>query len=110
MARKIDPPPWMAERRVRRLLAALQSRGQTVRFVGGCVRDVILGSEVGDIDLATPDRPEAVDGLLKAAGIAVIPTGLGHGTVTAVVDGARRRHVNSDVQRLRKRIRNVDDR
>ena len=107
MARKIDPPPWMAERRVRRLLAALQSRGQTVRFVGGCVRDAILGREVGDIDLATPDRPEAVDGLLKAAGIAAIPTGLGHGTVTAVVDGARyeittlRRDVETDGRHAR---------
>ena len=107
MARRIDPPPWMAERRVRRLLAALQSRGRTVRFVGGCVRDAILAREVGDIDLATPDRPETVGELLNAAGIAVLPTGLEHGTVTAVVDGARyeittlRRDVETDGRHAR---------
>lgn len=58
-----------------------------LRFVGGCVRDALLGRPVGDIDCATPALPEATLALLAAAGIKAVPTGLAHGTVTAVVDG-----------------------
>ncbi len=57
------------------------------RLVGGCVRDAIAGVPNADIDLATPRVPEDVIAALGAAGIAVVPTGLAHGTVTAVVDG-----------------------
>lgn len=59
------------------------------RFVGGAVRDTIVGNtRIGDVDIATPLPPERVMGLLNAAGIKVVPTGLAHGTVTAVIDGA----------------------
>jgi poly(A) polymerase len=58
-----------------------------VRFVGGCVRDALLGRAIKDIDLATPDSPETVMALLKEAGLKAVPTGIEHGTVTAVVDG-----------------------
>ncbi|MBL8669734.1 MAG: CCA tRNA nucleotidyltransferase [Alphaproteobacteria bacterium] len=58
-----------------------------VRFVGGCVRDTVLGRPIGDIDLATPLRPDDVTTRLEAAGIKVVPTGLKHGTVTAVSGG-----------------------
>ena len=78
-------PGWLAEPAVRRLLAALAAGGVEVRFVGGCVRDALLGIETGDIDLATPARPEAVMAALVAAKIKALPTGLAHGTVTAVV-------------------------
>ena len=57
------------------------------RFVGGVVRDAILGRARGDIDLATPLHPEDVIGRLRDAGIKVVPTGLGHGTVTAISGG-----------------------
>ena len=70
----------------RRVVAALSARGQTVRFVGGCVRDAILGRRIKDIDLATPDDPNTVTDLLNAGGIATIPTGIAHGTVTAVAN------------------------
>lgn len=69
------------------VLEALQSGGSEVRFVGGCVRDAVKGFQIKDIDLATPDRPEAVMSLLKAAGLKAIPTGIDHGTVTAVSRG-----------------------
>ena len=55
-------------------------------FVGGCVRDSLLARDVGDIDIATALAPEEVTRRLCAADIKVVPTGLAHGTVTAVVD------------------------
>ena len=66
------------------VLEALTAEGAEVRFVGGCVRDALAGRPVKDIDLATPDPPEAVIRLLEAAGLKVVPTGLKHGTVTAI--------------------------
>ncbi|MBJ6121842.1 CCA tRNA nucleotidyltransferase [Sphingomonas mollis] len=57
------------------------------RFVGGAVRDTLLGLDVADIDIATRHPPETVLALLKAAGIRAVPTGLAHGTITAIVAG-----------------------
>jgi poly(A) polymerase len=57
------------------------------RVVGGAVRDALAGRTVADLDLATPDAPDVVIETLKRAGVKVVPTGLSHGTVTAVVDG-----------------------
>ena len=57
------------------------------RFVGGAVRDTLLGLDVADIDVATPLPPAEAMRRLQAAGIKVIPTGLAHGTVTAVTAG-----------------------
>jgi len=86
----MDPPaarlaglPVLADPAFRRVHAALPE----ARLVGGSVRDAIAGVPNADIDLATPRRPENVIAALRAAGIAVVPTGLAHGTVTAVVDG-----------------------
>lgn len=55
-------------------------------FVGGCVRNTLLGEEVGDIDIATVFMPQQVVQKLEAAGIKTIPTGIEHGTITAVID------------------------
>ncbi len=55
------------------------------RFVGGCVRDALLGRPAADLDLATPLPPAVATAALRAAGIRVVPTGLDHGTVTAVL-------------------------
>ncbi|MGO8866231.1 MAG: CCA tRNA nucleotidyltransferase [Alphaproteobacteria bacterium] len=82
---KLPPQPWMTAPATERVLAALGAKGAEVRFVGGCVRDAILGRPVKDIDIATHDPPEAVTALLEAARIKVVPTGLAHGTVTAVI-------------------------
>lgn len=57
------------------------------RVVGGAVRDALAGRPVADIDLATPWAPDRVMAALKQAGLKVVPTGLAHGTVTAVADG-----------------------
>jgi len=64
------------------ILAALPH----ARVVGGAVRDALLGRPIADIDLATPDPPDATQAALERAGLRVIPTGLAHGTVTALSD------------------------
>jgi poly(A) polymerase len=69
------------------LMQALDPNGEgLVRLVGGCVRDRLLGVPVSDIDLATSLVPEDVIARLKSAGLKVIPSGLAHGTVTAIVE------------------------
>lgn len=87
-AGRIDVQAWMRTPEIGAVLAALGADGAAVRFVGGCVRDAVLGRSVRDIDIATPDTPETVMRLLGAAGIKVVPTGIDHGTVTAVTGGA----------------------
>jgi poly(A) polymerase len=81
---RLEPQAWMSAPETRAVIAALTAAGAEVRFVGGCVRDALAGRPVKDVDLATPDRPEKVIELLRAAGLKAIPTGLDHGTVTAV--------------------------
>ncbi len=80
----LEPQAWMIAPETRAVVAALTARGTEIRFVGGCVRDALAGRSVKDIDLATPDLPETVMELLQAAGLKAVPTGLDHGTVTAV--------------------------
>lgn len=86
VTQRLPLQPWMTSPATRALLNALQAAGSEVRFVGGCVRDAFRGLPVKDIDLATPDRPEIVIALLKDAGLRAIPTGIDHGTVTALSD------------------------
>jgi poly(A) polymerase len=82
---RIATQPWMREPATRAVLAALNEAGIAARFVGGCVRDALLKRPIADIDLATPARPEEVMAALEKAGIKAVPTGIAHGTVTAVV-------------------------
>jgi len=82
---RIIPQPWMVEPATLTVLGALAAGGVEARFVGGSVRDALLGQRIGDIDIATPASPERVIELLEKTGIKVVPTGLAHGTVTAIV-------------------------
>jgi poly(A) polymerase len=82
---RIALQPWMTEPAARAVLAALTQDGGDARFVGGAVRDALLGRAVGDVDVATPLPPEEVMRRLHQAGIKAVPTGLAHGTVTAVL-------------------------
>ena len=83
---RLPPQPWMTDPSARAVVAALDAEGAEVRFVGGCVRNALLGRPVADVDVATPDPPETVIRLLEAAGLKAVPTGIDHGTVTAVAD------------------------
>jgi poly(A) polymerase len=88
---RIEPQPWMVDPATLAVLEALAAGGAQARFVGGSVRDALLGQLIGDIDIATPAPPERVMELLENRGIKVVPTGLAHGTVTAIA-GTPPRH------------------
>ena len=82
-ALRIDPPAFLAEPALAAVMAALPE----ARVVGGAVRDALAGRAVAEVDLATPRTPEQVTEALQAAGMRAVPTGLDHGTVTALSDG-----------------------
>ncbi|MXO74508.1 CCA tRNA nucleotidyltransferase [Altererythrobacter aerius] len=88
---------WTARPGLARLVDAL-GHGN-LRWVGGAVRDTLLGSPVQDIDAATPLTPDGVIERLDGAGIRAIPTGIDHGTVTALVEGG-----NVEITTLRKDV------
>lgn len=79
--------PWRHEPSLLRLLDALAGSQEMVRAVGGAVRDTLSGLPVSDVDLATRWLPQQVVERLEAAGIKAVPTGIAHGTITAVADG-----------------------
>ena len=88
VTRPLAGKSWLTAPASRQVLRALMAGGKSARFVGGCVRDGLLGREPGpDLDLATLEPPERVIALLEAEGLRTIPTGLAHGTVTALADG-----------------------
>ena len=80
---RLDPQPWMDAPPTRKLMGALGE----ARFVGGAIRNTLLAKPVSDIDIATPLTPDEVAKKLTAAGIAFVPTGIEHGTLTAIVEG-----------------------
>jgi len=81
MDKKIEVQKWMKLDETSKVMSALGE----ARFVGGCVRDAIIGKHVNDIDICTPHKPDEVTKLLEEQGIKTIPTGIEHGTVTAVI-------------------------
>lgn len=81
------PQPWMTEGPAAMVVRALTAEGGQARFVGGCVRDALVGRPIRDIDICTPLSPERVIELLKKAGLKAVPTGIEHGTITAVAEG-----------------------
>ncbi|HMG48880.1 MAG TPA: CCA tRNA nucleotidyltransferase [Allosphingosinicella sp.] len=102
---KLPDAPWRKRTGMPRLLRTLGAGEGATRFVGGCVRDTLLGLPVSDVDLATRLTPDEVLKRLEKAGIKAVPTGIAHGTVTAVIGGAPvevttlRRDVSTDGRR-----------
>jgi poly(A) polymerase len=101
----LDAAKWGNQRGMKRLLDALGADEGLTRYVGGAVRDDLLDLPVSDIDLATRIPPDDVVRRLEAARIKAVPTGIEHGTVTAVSDGhpfevtTLRRDVSTDGRR-----------
>jgi poly(A) polymerase len=89
MSETISQGPWMTAPETAAVLDALEAAGgvDCARFVGGCVRNTLLGKPVSDLDIATRLTPAAVTAALKAAKLRAIPTGVEHGTVTAISGG-----------------------
>ena len=94
-ALRIEPPAWLSDPALAAVLTALPR----ARLEGGAVRDALLGRPAADVDLATPDLPAAVTRALRQAGLKAVPTGLEHGTVTAVS-----RHRGFEVTTLRRDV------
>ena len=84
---RLPPQPWTQTAAGAALLSALDAGNGSTRLVGGAVRDALLGLVGSDIDLATRLPPDQVMLRLKAAGLKAVPTGIAHGTVTAVGAG-----------------------
>ena len=105
MALSLDAAKWRKKRGMQRLLDALGADEALTRYVGGAVRDDLLGLAFSDIDLATRIAPDAVIRRLEQAKIKAVPTGIDHGTITAVSDGhpfeitTLRRDVSTDGRR-----------
>jgi poly(A) polymerase len=105
VALSLDAAKWRKKRGMRRLLGALGADEGLTRYVGGAVRDDLLGLPISDIDLATRIAPDDVIRRLEKAKIKAVPTGIDHGTVTAVSDGhpfeitTLRRDVSTDGRR-----------
>lgn len=105
MELRLDAAKWRKRRGMTRLLRALGADEGLVRYVGGAVRDDLIGLPVSDVDLATRLKPQEVVERLEAARIKAVPTGIDHGTVTAVSDGqpveitSLRRDVSTDGRR-----------
>ncbi|MFW2831318.1 CCA tRNA nucleotidyltransferase [Sphingomonas sp. ID0503] len=84
---RIDPTGWQETAGLATLLDALGGDSGDTRFVGGFVRDTLLGVGSKDIDLAARFAPEETARRITAAGFKAVPTGMAHGTVTAVLPG-----------------------
>ncbi len=80
---RIPAPDFLRDPALQAVMAALPE----ARIVGGAVRDALAGQAVADVDLATPRLPEDVIAALRTAGLKSAPTGIGHGTVTAISAG-----------------------
>ncbi len=80
--------PWMAIPGMQAIFAALGAADGETRVVGGAVRDALVGEVTADVDLATRLAPDAVMRRLREAGLKAVPTGLAHGTITAVAPDA----------------------
>ncbi len=103
--RVLPEADWLKASGLARVVAALSDGDNRPRLVGGAVRDSLLGLPVADIDLATPIHPKDVIIRLEQSGIKAVPTGIEHGTITAVSDGQTyeittlRRDVSTDGRR-----------
>ena len=78
---------WLADADAQAVCDAVHAGGHAIYFVGGCVRNALLGLPDSDVDMSTDALPERVMALAKRAGLKVVPTGVEHGTVTVVSGG-----------------------
>jgi poly(A) polymerase len=79
---------WLRAPALARALAMLNRDGEEARVVGGAARNALMGLPLSDLDIATTAVPEEVMRRAAAAGLKAVPTGIDHGTVTVIVDGA----------------------
>ena len=96
---------WIRDKSTQKICHMLTNAGFDCYFVGGCVRNALLDAPVADIDISTNALPNRVMDLAKSAGLKAVPTGIDHGTITVIADGAPfeittyRRDVETDGRR-----------
>lgn len=78
---------WLTRPETQAVCRALTDAGYRALFVGGCVRNALLGEPVADVDLSTDALPETVSAIAEDAGLKPVPTGIAHGTITVVSGG-----------------------
>ena len=83
---RLPPVDWLTAPATRKVMDALEAEGgaDCARFVGGCVRNTLMGQPVDDVDIATVLTPHRTIAAIEAAGLRAVPTGVEHGTVTAI--------------------------
>jgi poly(A) polymerase len=98
---RLEPQPWMSDPRALAVMDALEAAGGAgcARFVGGCVRNALMHKPVADVDIATRLLPPQVIAALEARGLRAVPTGVDHGTVTAIAE-----HTPFEVTTLRRDV------
>lgn len=105
MTTRLPDAPWQHRAGLAALMSALDGADGAIRYVGGAVRDTLIGLDVSDIDCATILPPDTVAARIRDAGFKAVPTGIAHGTVTAVLPSATvevttlRRDVSTDGRR-----------
>ena len=87
MSASATVPDWLENEPLQHLLEVLEQDGEEARINGGAVRNFLFGEPVADVDISTTLVPQMVVERLKAAGIKSVPTGIDHGTITAVIAG-----------------------
>ncbi len=90
---------WVRNPATQQIFSLLSDAGHAAWFVGGCVRNALLGVPVSDIDIATAAPPQTVADICEGAGLKVVPTGIDHGTVTVVAD-----HIGHEITTFRKDV------
>jgi len=96
---------WLADADAQAVAHAIKAGGHRIYFVGGCVRNALLGLPDSDVDMSTDALPERVMALARQARLKAVPTGVEHGTVTVVSGGKGfevttfRRDVDTDGRR-----------
>ena len=98
---------WLQAKDTQDVMGALTSAGHQAFFVGGCVRNALMGIDVGDIDITTDAHPEKTAKIARKSGFRVVPTGFDHGTITVIAGGVphevttMRRDVETDGRHAR---------
>lgn len=77
---------WLTNARSQAVCAMLTEAGYQALFVGGCVRNALLGVPIADVDISTDATPDQIITAARAAGLKSVPTGYDHGTITVIVD------------------------
>jgi len=99
---KISHPDWFPLSELKKIFDVLEH--DTVRLVGGCVRNAVIEGQETDIDLATTLTPEEVVQKCKDAQLKTVPIGIDHGTVMVVVNEIPLNEIPFEVTTLRRDV------